>query len=58
MYKMPVISGKELIKILSKLGFTVFRTKGSHARLKHQDGRATTVPIHRRADLLKGYCGK
>ena len=58
MDKLPVISGKDLIKLLNKFGFAVIRTKGSHARLKHQDGRVTTVPIHRGADLPKGLLRK
>ncbi|MBN2754760.1 MAG: type II toxin-antitoxin system HicA family toxin [Candidatus Goldbacteria bacterium] len=58
MDKLPVISGKDLIKLLNKLGFTVTRQKGSHARLKHHDGRVTTVPIHRGADLPKGLLRK
>ena len=58
MDKLPVISGKDLVKVLNKLGFVVIRQKGSHARLKHQDGRVTTVPIHRGADLPKGLLRK
>jgi predicted RNA binding protein YcfA (HicA-like mRNA interferase family) len=58
MDKLPVISGKDLIKLLNKIGFVLIRTKGSHARLKHQDGRVTTVPIHRGADLPKGLLRK
>ncbi|MDG6908553.1 MAG: type II toxin-antitoxin system HicA family toxin [Nitrososphaerota archaeon] len=44
--KLPAISGKELIKILSKLGFTPARQKGSHVFLRHPDGRRTVVPLH------------
>ena len=39
-------SGKELIKILNKLGFEVIRIKGSHHFLKHIDGRTTVIPVH------------
>lgn len=38
----PPITGKELIMFLQKLGFIIVRTKGSHFRLKHPDGRVTT----------------
>jgi predicted RNA binding protein YcfA (HicA-like mRNA interferase family) len=55
---LPVITGKDLIKLLNEIGFIVIRTKGSHARLKHPDGRITTVPIHRGADLPKGLLRK
>ena len=39
-------SGKELLVILESLGFEVIRVKGSHHYLKHQDGRATVIPLH------------
>jgi len=32
--KLPQISGKELIKILTKFDFYVVRQKGSHVRLE------------------------
>jgi predicted RNA binding protein YcfA (HicA-like mRNA interferase family) len=41
----------ELTKVAKKLGFVKIRQKGSHARWKHQDGRATTIPIHGNADI-------
>ena len=37
MPKLPVLSGKKLIKILSKIGFKHIRTRGSHAILNKQD---------------------
>jgi predicted RNA binding protein YcfA (HicA-like mRNA interferase family) len=46
MTKLPSVTGKELITALSKLGFQVIRVKGSHHFLRHQDGRATVVPVH------------
>lgn len=46
MGKSPRISGKEVIRRLTKAGFYVSRTKGSHHRLVHADGRRTTVPVH------------
>jgi len=45
--KYPKITGRELVKILGKFGFKVARIKGSHHFLKHEDGRATVVPVHR-----------
>ncbi len=58
MAKQLTVSGKELIRILSKEGFTVIRINGSHHRLKHQDGRVTTVPVHKNDDLPKGLIRK
>ena len=46
MTRLPRLRGKELVRILEKLGFAVVRVRGSHFLLRHQDGRATTVPVH------------
>lgn len=35
-----------LVRALQKAGFVFVRQTGSHARLKHPDGRATSVAIH------------
>jgi len=56
--KFPVISGKDLIKILEQIGFIEIRVKGSHHRLKHPDGRITTVPVYGNTDLSKGLLRK
>lgn len=53
-----VILGKELIRLLEKLGFEVIRINGSHHRVKHPDGRVTTVPVHKNEDLPKGLVRK
>jgi predicted RNA binding protein YcfA (HicA-like mRNA interferase family) len=50
MTKLPRLSGKELIKILNKIGFQVIRQKGSHVFLRHGDGRITVVPNHNEID--------
>jgi len=54
MPRVPAVSGLELVKALERAGFVVTRVKGSHHRLKHPDGRATTVPVHRGRDVPKG----
>ncbi len=54
MVKLVQISGKDLCKILEKLGFEKIHGKGSHVRFKHPDGRRTVVPIHGNEDLGKG----
>jgi predicted RNA binding protein YcfA (HicA-like mRNA interferase family) len=46
MTRLPRLKGKELIRILEKLGFEVVRSRGSHFFLRHSDGRVTTVPVH------------
>ncbi len=51
MAKLPILSGKELIKALKKAGFQVVRQKGSHVSLQ-KDNYKTVVPLH--DDLAKG----
>ena len=58
MDKLPVISGKELLRLLLKAGFILVRANGSHHRLRHSDGRVTTVPDHSNDDLPKGLLRK
>jgi len=58
MPQLPVISGKDFIKFLQMLGFVIVRINGSHYRLKHADGRVTTVPVHKNEDLPKGLMRK
>ena len=43
---------------LKSLGFVVIRTKGSHVRLRSEDGRVTTVPIHANKEVPKGLLRK
>ncbi|MEL6603521.1 MAG: type II toxin-antitoxin system HicA family toxin [Cyanobacteria bacterium J06614_10] len=45
---------KELERVAGKLGFKKARQKGSHARWKHPDGRATTIPIHGNSEIGGG----
>jgi len=47
--KLPQISGKDLIKIFTKLGFVVIRQRGSHVQLEKRIGSEIiklTVPMH------------
>ena len=56
--KLPVLTGKELIKLLEKWGFVVTRIKGSHHRMRHSDGRITTIPLHKNDPISKGLLRK
>lgn len=47
MPKHPRLTGAEVVDLLTKKGFTITRIRGSHHRLRHADGRVTTVPLHR-----------
>lgn len=51
--KLPRLSGRELIKILKKVGFEQARQKGSHiilTRVKNGIKRALVVPNHTEID--------
>jgi len=53
MTKLPRLSGKEVIKALSKSGFEVIRQKGSHVIMKKKTSEgeiATVVPNHKEVD--------
>ena len=51
MSSLPVISGRDLVKVLSKVGFEFDRQKGSHMILFRADPATTlTVPDHRELD--------
>lgn len=58
MQKLPVIDAQELLRFLKAFGFFVIRTKGSHVRLRSEDGRVTTVPIHANKEVPKGLLRK
>jgi len=45
MAKLPVLSGKELIRALERDGFQIVRQKGSHVSLRKNEFR-TVVPLH------------
>jgi predicted RNA binding protein YcfA (HicA-like mRNA interferase family) len=55
---LPVIKGKYLVTFLETLGFTVIRQRGSHIRMKSDDGRYTSVPVHSGEDIPKGLLRK
>lgn len=51
MSKLPVISGADCVKALGKLGFEVYRQRGSHIVLvRKSPPTQTTVPNHKELD--------
>ena len=57
--KMPMVKPRELIRALERLGFSCTKkSKGSHFRYKHPDGRKTTVPVHKGKDIGRGLLRK
>ena len=58
MTRLPRLEGKDVIAALGKVGFEVVRTRGSHHFLKHPDGRATVVPVHRGETIGPGLLAR
>ncbi len=53
MSKLPILSAKDVVKILFKFGFHVHRQSGSHIHLWNEDRNLlVTVPDHK--ELAKG----
>lgn len=44
---LPQVSGRQVVRALEAAGFEHKSTKGSHAKLRHADGRVVIVPLHR-----------
>lgn len=54
MPKLAPISGKEMCRLLERIGFQRVHQAGSHVRYFHPDGRKTVVPVHGNEDLGTG----
>ena len=54
--KLPLLSGRQVLAALKRLGFTQLPGKGSHIKMKHPDGRVIVFPYHHEVDryTLKG----
>jgi predicted RNA binding protein YcfA (HicA-like mRNA interferase family) len=53
--KLPTVSGRQIVKILGKIGFAIVGRKGSHVRMKRHRGKEiliVIVPMH--PELAKG----
>ena len=48
MPKLPVVSGKEALKVAKKLGFFEVRQKGSHKILRNSERKRVIIPMHSR----------
>jgi predicted RNA binding protein YcfA (HicA-like mRNA interferase family) len=56
--KLPILSAREVIRILEKDGFMASRQEGSHIFFKNPDGRTATIPNHPGRDLSRGILRK
>lgn len=58
MSKLPLLTAKEIAKILERLGFKLLRQEGSHMFFKHPDGRSTVIPNHPGEEIDRGLLNK
>ena len=47
MSKLPVVSGKKVIKALEQIGYYVRGRESSHVHLRHSYRRPLTIPDHK-----------
>jgi len=52
------VRGGDVVKALQKIGFVPERQKGSHIFMKHADGRAPVVSVHKGEELGPGILVK
>ena len=50
MTKLPILSGREIIKILLKIEYIEVRQRGSHIRLVCDNRKPVTVPNYKTVD--------
>ena len=58
MPKLPLLTGKELGRIVEQMGFVYSHTTGSHMVYNHPDGRKTTIPSHAGEEIGPGLLNK
>jgi predicted RNA binding protein YcfA (HicA-like mRNA interferase family) len=54
--KLPLLSGRQVLTALQRLGFLETHRKGSHVKVQHPDRRRLVFPFHAEVDryTLKG----
>lgn len=53
--KLPLVSGKDMLKYLSKKGFCVMRQRGSHVSMhKKEPGRTIIVIVPMKGEIKHG----
>ena len=50
MTQLPILSGREIIKVLLKIGYVDVRQRGSHIRLVCDKRKSITVPNYKSVD--------
>jgi predicted RNA binding protein YcfA (HicA-like mRNA interferase family) len=54
--KLPLLTCKQVLSTLQRIGFIERSRKGSHVKMRHADGRIIVFPCHKEIDpyTLKG----
>ncbi len=54
--KLPLLSGRQVLSTLKRLGFIELHRRGSHIKMKHPNGKKIVFPYHDEIDryTLKG----
>lgn len=48
--KLPLLSGRQVLLALQRLGFVEVHRRGSHVKMEHRDGRRIVFPFHDELD--------
>ena len=57
--KPPILRPRKISRVLERMGFVhTRRSRGSHFRYVHPDGRKTTVPMHQGKTIARGLLRK
>jgi predicted RNA binding protein YcfA (HicA-like mRNA interferase family) len=46
----PLLSGRQVLAALQRLGFVEVHRRGSHVKMEHPDGRRIVFPFHDELD--------
>jgi predicted RNA binding protein YcfA (HicA-like mRNA interferase family) len=52
--KLPVLTGKEVVRIVEGHGFFFVSQKGSHAKYRNSAGKTTIIPLHGTEEIGPG----
>jgi predicted RNA binding protein YcfA (HicA-like mRNA interferase family) len=56
MPKIPQVSSADLIRVFKKLGYQIVTQRGSHIKMKNQEGKTVIIPNHKQ--IKKGTLKK
>ena len=48
--RLPLLSGRQVLASLRRLGFEEIHRRGSHVKMEHTDGRKIVFPFHDELD--------